>query len=40
MLDGVAPGRPGYAHREAETGHTRGKLVLIVDEDLAAAIEV
>jgi enoyl reductase len=28
------------AHREVETGHTRGKLVLIVDDDLAAAIEV
>jgi NADPH:quinone reductase-like Zn-dependent oxidoreductase len=28
------------AHREAEQGHTRGKLVLIVDEDLAAALEV
>jgi len=24
------------AHREAENGHTRGKLLLIVDEDLAA----
>jgi NADPH:quinone reductase-like Zn-dependent oxidoreductase len=28
------------AHREVEAGHTRGKLVLIVDDDLAAAIEV
>jgi len=28
------------AHRVAEEGHTAGKLVLIVDEDLAAAIEV
>jgi len=28
------------AHREVETGHTRGKLVLIVDEDLAATVEV
>jgi NADPH:quinone reductase-like Zn-dependent oxidoreductase len=28
------------AHRVVEEGHTRGKLVLIVDEDLAAAIEV
>ncbi len=28
------------AHREVETGHTRGKLVLIVDDDLAATIEV
>lgn len=28
------------AHREVETGHTRGKLVLIVDDDLAAAVEV
>lgn len=24
------------AHREVETGHTRGKLVLVVDDDLAA----
>jgi NADPH:quinone reductase-like Zn-dependent oxidoreductase len=24
------------AHREVETGHTRGKIVLVVDEDLAA----
>jgi NADPH:quinone reductase len=28
------------AHQEVELGHTRGKLVLIVDEDLAAALEV
>jgi NADPH:quinone reductase len=28
------------AHRVAEQGHTRGKLVLVVDEDLAAALEV
>ena len=28
------------AHRVVELGHTRGKLVLIVDEDLAAALEV
>jgi NADPH:quinone reductase-like Zn-dependent oxidoreductase len=28
------------AHQVAELGHTRGKLVLIVDEDLAAALEV
>jgi NADPH:quinone reductase-like Zn-dependent oxidoreductase len=28
------------AHREVETGHTRGKLVLIVDDDLAATVEV
>jgi NADPH:quinone reductase-like Zn-dependent oxidoreductase len=28
------------AHREIERGHTRGKLVLVVDEDLAAAMEV
>jgi hypothetical protein len=27
-------------HRVVEEGHTRGKLVLIVDEDLAAALEV
>jgi NADPH:quinone reductase-like Zn-dependent oxidoreductase len=24
------------AHREMENGHTRGKMVLVVDEDLAA----
>jgi len=28
------------AHREVEKGHTRGKLALIVDEDLAAELEV
>jgi NADPH:quinone reductase-like Zn-dependent oxidoreductase len=28
------------AHQVVELGHTRGKLVLIVDEDLAAALEV
>jgi NADPH:quinone reductase-like Zn-dependent oxidoreductase len=28
------------AHRVIERGHTRGKLVLVVDEDLAAAAEV
>ncbi len=28
------------AHREAELGHTEGKLVLIVDDDLAAESEV
>ncbi len=28
------------AHRVAERGHTRGKLVLIVDDDLAAALEL
>jgi NADPH:quinone reductase len=28
------------AHEEVERGHTRGKLVLVVDEDLAAALEV
>ena len=27
------------AHRVVEQGHTRGKLVLVVDEDLAAALE-
>jgi len=28
------------AHEAVESGHTRGKLVLIVDDDLAAAMEV
>src|SRR5436305_333112 len=28
------------AHRVMEEGHTRGKLVLIVDDDLAASLEV
>jgi NADPH:quinone reductase len=28
------------AHREIEKGHTRGKLVLIVDDDLAAKMEI
>lgn len=28
------------AHRDVEQGHTRGKDVLVVDEDLAAAMEV
>ena len=28
------------AHAEVERGHTRGKIVLVVDEDLAAAAEV
>ena len=28
------------AHEVAEAGHTRGKLVLVVDEDLAAGLEV
>jgi NADPH:quinone reductase-like Zn-dependent oxidoreductase len=28
------------AHRVVEEGHTRGKLALVVDEDLAAALEV
>jgi len=27
------------AHREVERGHTRGKIALIVDEDLAASLE-
>jgi NADPH:quinone reductase-like Zn-dependent oxidoreductase len=28
------------AHREVEQGHTRGKLVMIVDEDLAAELGI
>jgi NADPH:quinone reductase-like Zn-dependent oxidoreductase len=28
------------AHRVMEEGHTRGKLVLVVDDDLAASLEV
>ncbi len=28
------------AHTEVERGHTRGKIILVVDEDLAAALEV
>ena len=28
------------AHRQVELGHTRGKLVLIVDDDLALEWEV
>jgi NADPH:quinone reductase len=28
------------AHRDIEAGHTRGKLVLVVDEDLAASLEI
>jgi hypothetical protein len=28
------------AHREVERGHTQGKLALIVDEDLAATLEI
>ena len=28
------------AHRRVEEGHTRGKLVLVVDEDLAAGLEI
>jgi len=28
------------AHTEVERGHTRGKIVLVVDEDLAAGLEV
>ena len=28
------------AHRVVEQGHTRGKLALIVDDDLAAAMEI
>jgi hypothetical protein len=39
-LTGGGASKAAAAHREVETGHTRGKLVLIVDDDLAAAIEV
>jgi len=28
------------AHRETERGHTQGKLALIVDDDLAAGLEI
>src|SRR5262249_15029862 len=28
------------AHREIERGHTRGKLVLVVDDDLAASVGI
>jgi hypothetical protein len=28
------------AHEIIDRGHTRGKIVLVVDEDLAAAMEV
>lgn len=28
------------AHREVERGHTQGKIALIVDDDLAAALGV
>jgi NADPH:quinone reductase-like Zn-dependent oxidoreductase len=28
------------AHREMERGHTRGKIALIVDDDLAASLGV
>jgi hypothetical protein len=28
------------AHRVAESGHTEGKLALVVDDDLAAEAEV
>lgn len=28
------------AHREIEKGHTRGKIALVVDEDLAATLEI
>jgi len=30
----------GQAHREVERGHTQGKLALIVDDDLAAGLEI
>jgi NADPH:quinone reductase len=28
------------AHRQVETGHTRGKIVLVVDDDLATTLEI
>jgi hypothetical protein len=28
------------AHREVAKGHTRGKISMVVDDDLAAALEV
>jgi NADPH:quinone reductase-like Zn-dependent oxidoreductase len=28
------------AHRQVEQGHTRGKIVLVVDEDLAAGMSL
>ena len=28
------------AHRDVERGHTRGKIALVVDDDLAASLEV
>ena len=28
------------AHRVVEQGHTEGKLALVVDDDLAAALEI
>lgn len=42
VLATVTPSLEGAAaaHREVEQGHTRGKLVLIVDDDLAAELEI
>jgi hypothetical protein len=40
MAGGPYRQEAAQAHRVAELGHTQGKLILIVDDDLAAAREV